>query len=262
MLYLPCCHFRINNGLDLMIYTCVKKWSLIVALILSVVGCASTPPGDSQVKDPLQGFNRAMFSFNDGVDIYFLKPVAQGYRYITPDIVETGVSNFFSNLLEIRNLVNAGLQGKGKKTLTYTWRFLINSTVGVMGIFDVAGAMGLETSTGGEDFGQTLATWGVGSGPYVVLPLLGPSTLRDTFTLPADAYLDPIGYIDHVRTRNSTHAGKIINTRASLLETEKLITGDDKYIFVRDAYLQNRHYLIKDGKIVDSFGDDLEGEDF
>lgn len=237
----------------------VKRLLILIVTLSAIAGCASTPPNnDGRVSDPWEGYNRVMFGFNDTVDRYFLKPVAQSYRYVTPDFVETGVSNFYSNLLEVRNLFNAGLQGKGKKTLIHTGRFLVNSTLGLFGLIDVAQHMGLEKEEG-EDFGQTLAVWGMGSGPYVVWPFLGPSTLRSSFGIPVDTYADPIGYVDYVPTRNSFTAGKLIDTRVNLLDAEELITGD-RYIFIRDAYLQRREFLIKDGKVEDSFGGDIQSD--
>ena len=243
----------------------LKKCLLVAILLPFMVACASTSQvgtdsaAEEQVnRDPYEGFNRAIFSFNNGIDKIFLKPVAKGYRFVTPDLAEAGVSNFFSNLLEVRNVVNAGFQGKGEKTLTYTWRFIINSTFGLLGLFDVASEMGLETE-GGEDFGQTLATWGVNSGPYIVMPFFGPSTLRDGVATPVDAYLDPANYVDHRATRNALTLTKIISTRASLLDTESLLSGD-KYVFIRDAYLQRRDYLINDGEVEDSFGDSLSDD--
>ncbi|TQV78705.1 VacJ family lipoprotein [Exilibacterium tricleocarpae] len=209
--------------------------------------------------DPWEGFNRSMFAFNDGVDTYFLKPVAKGYRAITPDPVENSVSNVFGNLLEIRNVINDVLQWKWGKAGNDSGRFLINSTIGIAGLFDVAAKMGLERNDG-EDFGQTLATWGVGSGPYLVLPLFGPSNVRDGLSFPIDAFSDPIRYIDHVPTRNSINGVQLISTRAGLLQAESLISGD-KYVFFRDAFLQRREYLILDGEVEDDFGEDFEDYD-
>ncbi|MGH1486690.1 MAG: MlaA family lipoprotein [Cellvibrionaceae bacterium] len=243
----------------------LKKCLLLVILLPLIVACASTSKvgensaGNENVNtDPYEGLNRAIFSFNNGIDKIFLKPVAKGYKFVTPDLAEAGVSNFFSNLLEIRNIVNAGLQGKGEKTLTYTWRFIVNSTFGLFGLLDVASEMGLETE-GGEDFGQTLAAWGVKSGPYIVMPFLGPSTLRDGFAIPVDSYLDPANYVEHNATRNALTFTEIVSIRASLLDTEKLLSGD-RYVFIRDAYLQRRDYLVNDGKVKDTFGDSL-GDD-
>lgn len=233
----------------------------VVFVCLGLGACASTPKGsDGETNiDPYEGFNRAIFGFNNGLDRYILKPVAKGYRFIAPGFVEKGVSNFFSNLTEIRNLLNAGLQGKGVKSLHYTGRFLVNSTVGLFGLFDVASSMGLE-KLDGEDFGQTLASWGVGSGPYLVLPILGPSSFRDGVGIPADMYADPINYVEDDDTRTGLTVGKVINTRAGLLDAEELITGD-KYIFIRDAWIQRREFLINDGEVEDDFGADLDDED-
>lgn len=210
--------------------------------------------------DPLEGFNRAMFSFNEGADKVVLKPLAKGYRAVTPDPVEKGFSNVFSNLLEIRNVANDILQWKWGQAANDTGRFLVNSTVGVVGLFDVADSMGLEKSQG-EDFGQTLGAWGVGSGAYIVLPLLGPSTVRDGSMIPLNSLAHPVSHIDHVPTRNSTRGTEIIINRAVLLDAEKMISGD-RYSFIRDAYLQRRQFLVNDGEVEDNFGEDLDQIDF
>lgn len=208
--------------------------------------------------DPWEGFNRVVYAFNDKADQYFLKPVAKGYRAVTPDPVEDSFSNMFSNLNELRNILNDALQWKWGQAGNDAGRFLINSTVGIVGLFDIAKHAGLERSDG-EDFGQTLAVWGVGNGPYVVLPFLGPSSLRDSAGLPVDFKSDAISYIDHVPTRNVTRASDYLVQRAALLKAEALVSGD-KYIFLRDAYLQRRQYLINDGVVDDDFGGDVDGE--
>jgi phospholipid-binding lipoprotein MlaA len=243
----------------------MKNYLFIVfaSAFLFLSGCASQPEGKGQDQyahavDPYEGFNRTMFGFNNGVDTYFLKPVAQGYQFVMPDVAETGVSNFFSNLLEIRNIINSLLQGKGEKAANSTGRFLFNSTIGLAGLFDVAGGIGLEKQDG-EDFGQTLGAWGVESGSYLVLPLLGPATVRDGVGIPVDMYLDPVNYHDQSSVRDKLTVLKVIDIRAGLLEAEKLITGD-KYVFMRDAYLQRREYLVKDGEVKDTFGSDVEGD--
>jgi phospholipid-binding lipoprotein MlaA len=235
----------------------------LLALVLS--GCATTQKGTEPAStpkvvnaDPFEGFNRAIFSFNSGVDSYFLKPVTHGYRFITPDFVETGVSNFFSNLLEVRNMVNALLQGKGADAANYGARFLFNTTIGIAGLFDPATTLGIEKSDG-EDFGQTLGTWGVKSGPYLVLPFLGPSNIRDGLSIPIDAYTDPVTYLESSHARNGLTLLEIIDLRSRLLATEKLLSGD-RYVFIRDAYLQRRDYLVKDGVVEDTFGTDLKGD--
>lgn len=210
--------------------------------------------------DPWEGMNRAVFKFNDTLDGYLLKPTAKGYRAITPDLVETGFTNFFSNLFEIRNVVNDVLQWKWGHASNNTGRFLVNSTLGIGGFFDVASHMSLE-KLDDEDFGQTLAHWGVNDGPYFVIPFLGPSTVRDTAGLPLDWQLSPISYIDHVPTRNTTQAFKFVVDRANLLNAEEFVSGD-RYTFIREAYLQRRTYLINDGVSDDEFGGDDFGSDF
>ena len=233
----------------------IKKVTLILASIAGLAACASAPTANKA--DPYEGVNRVVYGFNNGLDRYLIKPIAQGYHYVTPDIVEAGVGNFFSNLGEIRNLANSGLQAKGGKTLLHTGRFLINSTAGLLGFIDTAQYLGLEKNER-EDFGQTLGAWGVGSGPYIVLPFFGPSTIRDSIGLPVDGVFNPLAYVDHVPTRNTLHASNIIDTRTKLLATEELLSGD-RYIFIRDAYLQRREFLINDGDVSDDFGDGLEG---
>jgi phospholipid-binding lipoprotein MlaA len=228
----------------------IRGCSLLAAVGISLAGAeeAATPPNP----DPWEGFNRKMYAFNDTADRYFLKPVAKGYEAVTPQFLEDGIHNIFSNIGEVGNVLNSLLQAKFKHGAEDTGRFVINSTIGLLGFFDVAAKMGLERHD--EDFGQTLGYWGVESGPYLVVPLLGPRTVRDAFGSVPDAYTDPIPYvIDHVPTRNEVLAGRVIDTRASLLDAEELMSGD-RYIFMRDAYLQRRQYLVNDGVVEDSFG--------
>lgn len=198
----------------------------------------------------MESFNRPVFTFNDTLDTYALRPIAKGYNYVTPQILDDGISNVFDNVGEVNNLANNLLQGKLHNAGVDTARLLINTTVGLLGFFDVATHAGLTRSN--EDFGQTLAVWGLGSGPYVVVPFLGPSTPRDFTGTLADTTRIMVGNIDHVPTRNSITATNVIDTRADLLESEKLITGD-KYTFIRNAYLQRRDYLINDGVVEDDF---------
>lgn len=209
----------------------------------------------SSAADPWQGFNRNMFRFNDTLDRYALKPVAKGYRKIAPRPVRTGVTNFFYNLRFPIVMLNDLLQGKVKAAGTDTARFVINTTVGVAGFIDVSARMGLARND--EDFGQTLGTWGVGSGPYLVLPFLGPSTVRDGFGLVVDGFAHPRAYMDH-EVAMGLVAVEVVNTRANLLEVEDIIQGD-RYLFIRDLYLQRRDFSIKDGKVEsDPF---LEGDE-
>ncbi len=201
-------------------------------------------------EDPWESFNRRVYRFNDVLDRWALKPVAKGYRKVTPDVVEDGVHNVFRNLGEARNLANNLLQLKMHDAGVDTARFFFNTTFGLLGFFDVATKMGLQRND--EDFGQTLGAWGVKSGPYVVLPLLGPSTVRDTVSLYPDSFTSQYRYINDVPVRNSMFALNLVDTRASLLTAERLITGD-KYRFIRNAYLQNREFKVQDGNVVDDF---------
>lgn len=212
--------------------------------------------------DPWQKFNRRMFAFNDGLDKYLLRPLAVGYKAVMPDPLERGISNIFDNILEVPSTLNGLLQANMGSAAHDAGRFLVNSTLGLGGLLDVAQYMNLPADDF-EDFGQTLAVWGLGSGPYVVLPFLGPSTVRDGFGRPVDWYLDPTAYIEHVPTYNTVKAVSLLDTRASLLSLEKNITGD-KYTFIRDVYLQRREYLIQNGKVDDGFGaeDDIDLEEF
>ncbi len=220
----------------------------IVAIVLS--GCA-TVPADSgnDSRDPIESFNRQVFEFNDVVDRAVLKPVAQAYEYVLPEPVRDCISNIFSNFREPSNAVNNLLQGKPIDAVSDTCRFVVNSTVGLLGCFDPARQMGLEKHN--EDFGQTLGRWGIGSGPYLVVPILGPSTIRDAIGVyGAEPYLDINFYIDNVRVRNAILGTRIVNQRAELLQTDDLISGAalDKYRFIRDGYLQRRRSLVYDGR--------------
>lgn len=222
------------------------------SVVCGVLAAAMAVPAHAEVEDrevdadPWQGFNRAMFTFNEQIDRYAVKPLAQGYRFVMPDLAEEGVNNFFSNLGDVRSTVNNLLQGKIDNALTSAVRVVFNSTFGLAGLIDVSTPMGLEQKP--EDFGQTLGYWGMSSGPYLVLPFLGPSTVRDGIGLVPDMPLDPIGQVDHVPTRNSLYGLRLINARAQLLKAEQIISGD-KYIFMRDAYLQRREYLVNDGEV-------------
>lgn len=202
--------------------------------------------------DPWEPVNRAIFSFNDRVDSVTLKPLARGYNAVLPDMVKDGVTNVFNNLGEPKNLVNNTLQGKFHDAAIDISRFLFNTTLGVGGVFDVATRFGLQRND--EDLGQTIGSWGVGSGPYVVLPLLGPSTLRDSAVRVPETFVGYTytGQIDHVRTRNVAFGTDMVDTRATLLGQERLIRGD-RYVFVRNAYLQNREFRVKDGQVEDDF---------
>lgn len=236
----------------------VVSTALLVLGILLMQGCATVNgPGDPN--DPLEGYNRAMYKFNDGVDRYVVKPVAKGYDAVTPAPVQKGIGNFFSNLDDVVVIVNDLLQFKLKQAAADTGRFIINSTLGLFGLIDWATDMGLEKHN--EDFGQTLGYWGVPSGPYIILPFLGPSTIRDTGGLYADTnYLDPIynewqdgGFPPPERENGNAVWGlttlKVVDTRAKLLKIGNIVdeASLDPYVFLREAYLQRRKNLVFDG---------------
>jgi len=218
----------------------------LLASLLIVSGCATTgQSGD--VNDPLEGYNRAMYSFNDHADTFIIKPAAKVYNAVLPDPISHGVSNFFSNLNEITVILNDLLQLKFGQAFHDTGRFVLNSTVGIGGLFDVAGHAGYEKHE--EDFGQTLGVWGVGPGPYIVLPIFGPRDLRDTVGLVGDYYTDPVTYVKGPGANNAFRGVRAVDTRANLLKAEKVLdeAALDEYTYVRDAYLQRRQNLIFDG---------------
>ena len=227
------------------------RWIVRLCGLMALLGALL--PAVSQAaseEDPWEGFNRAMFRFNDTLDTYALKPLAQGYQKVTPQFLEDGVHNVFGNIGDVGNLANNLLQGKLHDAGVDTGRLIFNTTFGLLGFFDVAKQMGLQKSD--EDFGQTLGAWGLQSGPYLVIPFLGPSSVRDAGGKVPDSLLTPYPHMDHVPTRNVTRGVEVIDTRASLLSAEKLISGD-KYIFIRNAYLQNREFRVKDGEVEDDF---------
>jgi phospholipid-binding lipoprotein MlaA len=218
-----------------------------VAITMALAGLLSGCATSGNPKDPIEGFNRAMFAFNEGLDTVLIKPVAQGYDAVLPTPVRTGVTNFFGNIADLFIGVNNLLQGKPDQAASDLGRVVVNSTVGILGLFDVATEAGLEKHE--EDFGQTFGRWGAGDGAYVVIPVFGPRTVRDTAGLILDVAVDPVGNIDHVATRNASVALRMIDTRADLLPADKVIAEAalDKYAYVRDGYLQRRRNLIHDG---------------
>ncbi|MGK0441495.1 MAG: phospholipid-binding lipoprotein MlaA [Pseudohongiellaceae bacterium] len=227
-------------------------YSLLLFVFCSAVNAEAIDVENQ--RDPWESFNRKVFVFNDTADQYLLAPVARGYQTITPDPVEDGLGNVFSNLHEITNIANDLLQFEFARAGVDTGRFLINSTIGLLGFFDVASKVGLEKEE--QDFGLTLASWGLDSGPYIMIPFMGPSTLRDGVGTAVDrATTDIAGDIDHVPTRNAMMGIKVIDTRAGLLQAEKLITGD-RYSFIRDVYLQRRDAAAGLESSDDSFGEE------
>jgi phospholipid-binding lipoprotein MlaA len=217
--------------------------SLAVAMTGLLGGCATS----GNAKDPIEGFNRAVYAFNEGLDTAIVRPVAVGYETVMPSPVRTGVSNFFGNVADVFIAVNNLLQGKVPEAASDAGRFLVNTTVGILGLFDVATEIGLEKHN--EDFGQTFGRWGVGPGAYVVIPFFGPRDVRDTVGLVLDVKADPIANIGHVPTRNTLLVVRIVSDRANLLPADKVIeeAALDKYTYVRDAYLQRRRSLVYDG---------------
>ena len=236
----------------------IKLPTLTMLVFLLV---AFTNDAYSSEDDPLEPINRAVFGFNEVVDDVILEPVAKGYKYVTPDPVEDSVSNFFNNLGEINTIVNSTLQLKFDKTISSSGRFIINSTVGVFGLFDVATTMGIEKHK--EDFGQTLGYYGVPSGPYLVLPFFGPSSFRDAPGFYIDVQIEkeisPVHTELHHEERQVIQATNVIDTRANLLQATKILdtAAKDKYIFLRESYLQKRAKMITDGKDVQDFEIDV-----
>ncbi|HXC40073.1 MAG TPA: VacJ family lipoprotein [Burkholderiales bacterium] len=217
--------------------------ALAVALLL-VSGCAT----NGNPRDPLEPMNRSVYKFNDGFDKAIARPVAEGYRTVVPQIIRTGVTNFFSNLEDVWIMVNNVLQGKPKDALDDLARVTINTSVGLFGVMDWASEAGLPKHN--EDFGQTLGRWGVGSGPYLVLPFFGPSDVRDALAWGlVDSHGDIVRNLNNVPTRNELLVLRLINLRANLLDATRIVeeAAIDPYSFVRDAYLQRRQNLVYDG---------------
>ncbi len=211
--------------------------------------------------DPLEPMNRAIFDFNLAADKYVMRPVAVGYDHAMPPVARVGVNNFFNNFLDANAALNALLQGRIEYSLDNLGRVLVNSTLGFLGLFDVATDMGIPRYE--TDFGHTLAIWGVAEGPYVVLPLLGPRTLRSATGTLVDAYASPAGQIRDQEAQWGLRAVELVDLRAGLLGADQLLSGD-QYIFIRDAYLQQRSALTSDGQATDDFSefdDDWEADD-
>lgn len=212
--------------------------------------------------DPLESINRPIFALNNGLDKFLIRPAAQVYHIVMPDIGERGVGNFFANLYDVNAAFNALLQGRFQGAFQSGGRFIVNSTAGLLGLFDVATPMGIRPYR--TDFGHTLAIWGVDSGPYLMVPFFGPRTMRSGTGTIVDVYASPQAFVDNVRLRNTLYGLELADGRARLLKAEELMSGDE-YIFVRDAYLQQRSFFVNDGVVEDDFSNfDDEGwdEDF
>lgn len=230
--------------------------ALVVVLSLLVAGCAAPPGAKRDPRDPLERVNRATYKFNDSVDRAVLKPVAKGYKKVTPRFVQTGVTNFFDNLGQPTVIVSDLLQAKFKPALSDTARFVLNTTVGIGGFLDPASAAGLERND--EDLGQAFGKWGVGPGPYLMLPFMGPSDFRDAIGAGGEVFLNPTHYVERDAWRYGIMGVGVIDTRAGLLDTEQALSQTfDKYAFIRNAYLQRREYLVTDGAVSPSIEDEL-----
>lgn len=216
-----------------------------IAAALLLTGCATT----QNPQDPLEGYNRTVFRFNDAVDRTVLKPTATAYKNVTPSFMQTGVNNFFGNLSDAWSAVNNLLQGKGQAGMGDVTRFAFNSTFGIFGLLDIASEAGIPKHN--EDFGQTLGVWGVPSGPFLMLPILGPSTVRDTAALPADIGADIWKYKRPDNWRNIGSAIRVVDKRATLLDASSLLEDAalDRYEFIRDGYMQRRQSQVYDGNV-------------
>ncbi len=229
----------------------MKMFSIALLLFFHSCTFAEERNPDANL-DPWKKINQVTHRFNDTADRYVLKPIAKGYVKIAPRPIRRGISNFFGNLGDVNNGVNKLLQGKPRAGASDFLRLVINTTLGIGGLFDAATGLGFAKHT--ESFGQTLAVWGVPKGPYVVLPLFGPSTFADALVKPLNPRIDPLRYLYPVDHRNSLFALRVVDERAGLLAAESVIFGD-RYIFLRDAYLQRRNYLVLDGEVEDEFDD-------
>ena len=219
-------------------------WAALASLLL-LQGCASGP--HATARDPFEPMNRGVSKFNDAMDRAVLKPAATAYQAVTPPVVRTGVSNFFNNLSDAWSFVNTVVQLKPRESVDNFLRVAVNTFIGVGGLFDLASEMNIERHP--EDFGQTLGRWGVPAGPYLVLPFLGPSTVRDTFAIGVESKADIVLNIQNVPTRNSLEVLRALETRANLLRAGNVLdeAALDKYSFLRDVYLQKRRSEIFDG---------------
>lgn len=230
----------------------IGSTGLVLALLLALGGCATTlndvRAGPGARLDPWENWNRKVFAFNESLDENVLKPVATGYAKVVPQFARRGIDNFFNNAADAWSAVNNVLQGKGEPALQDVVRVTTNTVFGFFGLLDIASEFGLEHHY--EDFGQTLGRWGFGAGAYVVWPVLGPSSVRDSAALPADRWFAaPSVYIQDGRWQAGITVLQIVNTRANLLGASKLLDDIalDKYSFIRDAYLQRRRSLVYDG---------------
>ena len=238
-------------------YPITFKTTVLIGLALVATACATTNQSDP--RDPWEGWNRGVQSFNDGLDDYFMKPIATGYQKVTPKFVDNGVSNFFSNVDDLGVIANDLLQFKLKQTGMDTGRFLLNTTAGLGGLVDLASHVDLPKHS--EDLDQTLGVWGIPTGPYIVLPLVGPSTPRGVVGLAGDTASNPINWVSPVAWPYAAGTLKTIDMRADRLTASKIVdeASVDRYEFIRNAYFQDRNYKIYDGN-PPAQDDDLEKE--
>jgi phospholipid-binding lipoprotein MlaA len=237
---------------------CRALLSLVILLALTAAARGQDVLDDPSINDPWEPLNRKIFVFNDTVDRFVLRPVAKSYDTVTPKFAQRGVGNFLANLYDVNGALNAMLQGRPVKSLQNLGRFAINTTVGMLGFIDIATPAGLPRYR--TDFGHTLARWGVGDGPFVMVPFLGPRNVRTGIGQAFDVVFSVQYAMESNRLRNALFAVEIVHARAGLLDAEQLMTGD-RYVFMRDAYLQQRAVQEADGVIEDAFSD-FEDEDW
>lgn len=228
-----------------------SAWA-ILALGLFLAGCAGAPPDEGEPTpvraeyDPLEPLNRGLYAVNDAFDRFTLKPIARGYKAVVPEFARHGVTNFSRNLFTPRSAVNNFLQGKPGPGFSELGRFVINSTLGIGGLIDVATAQGMPEYD--EDFGQTLAVWGIPEGPYLFIPILGPNTLLDAVSTPIDILSDPLYHYDNSSVRDKIYGLRVIDLRMRLLTADTLLEDSkDPYLTLRESYLQNRRFQVYDG---------------
>jgi phospholipid-binding lipoprotein MlaA len=240
----------------------VRILPILLAAVLLLGGCGTIPKEQRDPRDPWQPVNRAVFKFNTDFDNAFFKPAAKGYQFITPKPIDRGITNFFDNVADVTSAVNNLLQFKLSRAGSDVGRVAVNTTVGFLGFFDVASNMGIPNYK--EDFGQTLGYWGIGDGPFLVLPVLGPSSVRDTFGFAGDTVVDPFFHFAEGETYWGPVVLRAVDKRADLLAAGDLVdeAALDRYSFVRDAYLQRRRNLVHDGNPPPDEDDDFFwGED-
>lgn len=237
----------------------MKTLTRLMLTLALLVPLASMAQEQEKNIDPLESINRPLFALNNTLDKYLMRPVAVGYDWVMPSFAKRGVGNMFANMYDFNSAINGVLQGRFGGAAQGGGRFLINSTLGLVGLFDVATPMGISPYR--TDFGHTLAIWGVDSGPYIMVPFFGPRTFRSGTGTIVDTYTSVPTYIDNVPLRNSLWGLELVDGRARLLAADELLTGDP-YIFVRDAYLQNRNTFVNDGVVQDNFSDFDQEEDW